>query len=78
MIVSKDIEEKDKIRNWQPPISGELIMSTFGIAPCRDVGTIKDAIREAILDGKILNNYDAAYAQMIVEAEVLGLKPVVG
>jgi hypothetical protein len=70
----KEVEEKDKIRNWQPPISGELIMEIFNIGPCKEVGIIKTAIREAILDGIIENNYDAAYSMMIEEAAALGLK----
>ncbi len=70
----KEIEEKDKIRNWQPPISGELIMSTFNILPCRQVGDIKNAIREAILDGEIHNNYEEAYQFMLKIGESFGLK----
>ena len=69
----KDVEERDAIRNWQPPISGEMIMSTFDIKPCRAVGDIKNAIKDAILDGDIPNDYDAAYQFMIKKGQELGL-----
>jgi poly(A) polymerase len=68
----KEVEEKDNVRNWQPPIHGEDIMKTFNIPAGRVVGIIKNAIREAILDGVIENNYDQAYQFMLVEAEKLG------
>lgn len=70
-----DLEERDRIRNFQPPISGQLIMDTFALTPCREVGLIKDAIKDAILEGTIPNQYEAAYAFMLTEAEKLGLKP---
>ena len=70
-----DLEERDRIRNFQPPISGQLIMDTFALAPCREVGLIKDAIKDAILEGTIPNEYEAAYGLMLAEAEKLGLHP---
>lgn len=70
----KEIEERDHIRNWQPPISGEVIMMTFDIPPSRPVGTIKSAIKEAILDGDIPNTYDAAFEFMLKKGKEIGLK----
>lgn len=72
----REVEEKDSIRTWQPPVSGEMIMEIFGIPPSKPVGTIKDAIKDAILDGVISNNYDAAYDYMLEKAKELNLFPV--
>lgn len=70
----KEVEERDRIRNFQPPVSGELIMKTFGIPPSKTVGEIKDAIKEAILEGEIRNDFDEAYQYMLRLGKEKGLK----
>jgi len=72
----KDVEERDHIRNWQPPISGQQVMEAFGMGPSKSVGIIKDAIKDAILDGEIGNNYEEAHTFMLAKGIELGLSPV--
>jgi len=69
----KEVEEKDRLRNWQPPVSGEDIMKAFNLGPGREVGVIKHAIREAILEGEIKNDFSEAYAYMLKQGKALGL-----
>jgi poly(A) polymerase len=72
----KDVEERDKIRNWQPPISGNDIMEIFGLSAGKEVGLLKNAIREAILEGEITNTYDNALQFMLEKAKEFGLQPI--
>lgn len=69
------VEEADKLRNWQPPISGDIIMATFELQPSKPVGLIKNAIREGILDGDIPNRFAEAFAYMLEQGKALGLEP---
>ena len=70
----KEVEERDRVRNFQPPISGEEIMKAFNLKPCREIGQIKEAIKEAILEGEIPNEHQASYDFMIKKGQALGLK----
>ena len=72
----KEVEAKDQVRNFQPPVSGELIMQTFDLKPCAEIGLLKSEIKDAILEGTIENNFEAAYAHLLFLAEKIGLKPV--
>jgi len=69
-----DVEKRDKIRNWKPPITGDIIIETFQMKPSKDVGTIKEAVKDAILDGIIPNNFDSAYEFMLNVAQKMGYK----
>lgn len=74
----KEVEEKDQLRNWQPPVTGQDIMDAFDLSPGKEIGIIKNAIREAILEGDISNSYEDAYSFMIVKGKELGLNPKKG
>jgi hypothetical protein len=73
-----EVEEKDKMRNWQPPVTGEMIMEAFNLKPGPEIGIIKNAIREAIIEGDISSDPDEAYRFMIEKGVSLGLTPPAG
>ena len=70
----KEVEERDRVRNFQPPLTGEVIMNHFNLRPCKEIGMIKEAIKEAILEGEIPNEYNAAFALMIKKGSEIGLE----
>lgn len=72
----KEVEARDKVRNFQPPVTGEEIMEAFNLKPCREIGQIKEAIKEAILEGQIPNEHEASYHFMIEKGVSLGLKKI--
>jgi poly(A) polymerase len=72
------VEEKDRVRNFQPPVTGEDIMRAFGIPPCKLIGDIKTVIKDAILDGKIRNDRAQAWQLMLETGRALGAEPVAG
>ena len=71
-----DIEEKDRISNFQPPVDGDEIMRLFNLKPCREIGTLKTALKDAILDGKVPNEHEAALTFVLHKAAQMGLQPV--
>ena len=73
----QEVEQRDHIRNFQPPISGELIMTTFGIGPCKEVGKLKELVKEAILEGEIPNEFEPAYELMLKHATQMGLQAII-
>ena len=72
----QEVEQRDHIRNFQPPISGELIMTTFGIGPCKEIGKLKELLKEAILEGAIPNEFEPAYELMLKHASQMGLQAI--
>ena len=72
----RDVEERDRVRNWQPPIDGTEIMDLFGIKAGREIGVLKNALREAILDGEIKNDYSEGLDFIIKKGKEIGLKPL--
>ena len=70
----KEVEKRDRVRNFQPPVTGEVIMNHFNLRPCKEIGMIKEAIKEAILEGEIPNEYNAAFAMMIKKGSEIGLE----